>query len=586
MSKVKFPIWLKLSILTLSLVIAVASYIGKSSYEYFETTLLQREEFSNITETRFKNNQAEQQIQNLIDRAISIGKDLREKPEYELTDSDILNLEVWNLDSNSIERKVSNLSFLDKNKLNQDFFQKINKNWSKRFEINNVSEEKQMIAQVSIPFIKNEQNQYTHFIVFNFNLISLQKNFSMEDRSGFILNDKYQFLASSDEKDLLKVENKSAQIRSFLKDNVNEKQFSYKENGQEYVGSLVISPHFGIKTFIQTNKKAILEPAINVRNKIIYMTSVIFSIALFLVYFFSASLTRSITILNELVQKVAQGDFSVKSKNSIKTFLKDETTELAENFDKMTTGLTEREKFKNIIHKFHGQSVSEDLMNKDSLVVGGEKKEVCVFFSDIRGFTAFSENTSPERVVSMLNEYFEVMVSIITKRGGIVDKFIGDAIMAVWGAPQGSEKDAYNATMACLEMRQSLNELNQKRINRGESPIMIGMGLHTGSAISGIIGSSEKMEYTVIGDTVNVTSRLESSTKSFGTDLLISSQIMEKIKDHFIISKAGEALVKGKSEQLSLYKVNGLIENGQPKLIQTPYSSYESEEADKIKKIG
>src|SRR5262249_35275606 len=151
-------------------------------------------------------------------------------------------------------------------------------------------------------------------------------------------------------------------------------------------------------------------------------------------------------------------------------------------------------------------SVTEDLL-KGNLELGGSKKMVTVFFSDIRGFTAFSEGHTPEQVVQMLNEYFQIMVGIINKHGGIVDKFIGDAIMAVWGAPNATDRDTQNAVKACIEMRQALNSLNELRAGRGQVPIKIGMGLHRGEAISGTIGSSERMEYTVIGDTVNQSSR-------------------------------------------------------------------------------
>lgn len=588
MKKIKFPIWLKLSFIILSLILIVASYIGKSSYQYFEKTLIQREEFSNITETRYRSNQLEQQIQSLTDKSISIGREVMEKPEYVLKNNDLLNVEIWvKKEDGSFEqfKKTFDNSFIEKNKLPLDYFSSINSKWIPSFEISNVSFLNQAIGQLVVPFVKKEE-VYTHYLIVNFSLSYLQKTFTLDGRSGFVLNNKFQYLASSNDQDLFKVKNEDINIRELVKQKINEQQFSFSKDGKHYLASLISSPNFGIKTFISTDREVVLEPAINVRNKIIYMTSVLFSIAIFIVYFFSASLTNSITVLNKLVQKVASGDFSVKSQKLVKTFLRDETTELAENFDKMTTGLSEREKFKNILHKFHGKSVGEDLMNKENLSVGGEKKEVCVFFSDIRGFTSFSESTSPEKVVAMLNEYFETMVSIINKRGGVVDKFIGDAIMAVWGVPNGSPQDAYNATMACLEMRQALNDLNQKRIKRGENPIMIGMGLHTGQAISGIIGSSEKMEYTVIGDTVNVTSRLESSTKSMGTDLLLSEQMYLKIKESFVISEAGKVSVKGKKEELTLYKVNGFIENGSSKLVQTPYSSYEAEEDSKVHKVS
>jgi adenylate cyclase len=248
----------------------------------------------------------------------------------------------------------------------------------------------------------------------------------------------------------------------------------------------------------------------------------------------------------------------------------------------MIIGLKERDKVKNILNKFHGSSITEDLLKND-IGLGGTRKDVTVFFSDIRGFTKFSEGHTPEEVVTMLNEYFQIMVSIITTNGGVVDKFVGDAIMAVWGAPNSTENDQLMAVKACLEMRVALAELNERRMARGESEIRIGMGLHSGPAISGTIGSTERMEYTVIGDTVNMASRIESSTKAFGADLLVSEDVVRPINSDFIFELAGTAEVKGKSEPIKMYKVKGAIENGEHILIQTPYSDYEAEHAEKVK---
>ncbi len=184
----------------------------------------------------------------------------------------------------------------------------------------------------------------------------------------------------------------------------------------------------------------------------------------------------------------------------------------------------------------------------------------------------------------MLNEYFQIMVSIINKHGGVVDKFIGDAIMAVWGAPNTNERDPQNAVKACIEMRSALEKLNILRQSRGQVPIKIGIGLHRGEAISGTIGSSERMEYTVIGDTVNQASRIESSTKAFGTDFLLSDSLADFIKDEFIVEEAGRVEVKGKSEPLTLFKVRGFYdEQKNPIIVRTEWSDYEAGDADKVR---
>ena len=284
-----------------------------------------------------------------------------------------------------------------------------------------------------------------------------------------------------------------------------------------------------------------------------------------------------------LTKEISEGNFDIEARKTIKGH--DEVGLLAEAFDQMTVGLKERDKVRNLFNKFHGTTVAEELL-KTEASLGGTRKNVTIFFSDIRGFTDMSEKSSSEEIVTMLNEYFEIMVHIINRNGGVVDKFIGDAIMAVWGVPNENVNDASNAVNASLEMRIALEDLNEKRISRGQVPIKIGMGLHSGEVISGQIGSNERMEFTIIGDTVNVASRIEGSTKSFGVDLLISNEVVEKIGHQFIITNAGKVKVQGKKDHLELFKVLGVIENGAERYIETLYSTYEAEEDKKSKAVS
>ncbi|MEQ1664591.1 MAG: adenylate/guanylate cyclase domain-containing protein, partial [Bdellovibrionales bacterium] len=329
---------------------------------------------------------------------------------------------------------------------------------------------------------------------------------------------------------------------------------------------------FGPAVIAQTSEDVILAPARFMKREAFFITGLVLSGAVFFVFIFSISITNPIEKLVEVTGRIAAGDFSVQS--MIRS--KDEMGELATSVDAMVTGLKERDKIKNVMNKFHGSAISDNLL-KGNLQLGGVKKDVVVFFSDIRDFTKFSEGHTPEEVVSMLNEYFEVMVSIVTKNFGVVDKFVGDAMMAIWGAPNTSGKDNYYAIKSCIEMRLALEALNKSRLDRGMTEIKIGMGLHSGPAISGTIGSSERMEYTVIGDTVNTASRIESSTKLFGKDLLVSMEVLEGLLDNFVYEFAGEAAVHGKVEPLKMYSIKGYIdESGNKILVQTKYSDYEA----------
>ena len=159
---------------------------------------------------------------------------------------------------------------------------------------------------------------------------------------------------------------------------------------------------------------------------------------------------------------------------------------------------------------------------------------------DIRDFTAMSEKLQPEEVVEFLNEYMTLMVEIISKTGGVVDKFIGDAIMAIWGAPVPKGNDVENCLNATLMMRQNIAGFNAERKKRKQPPIMFGCGINTGSVISGQIGSPDRHEYTVIGDAVNLASRIEALSKHFAVDIIITENTYNIVKDTFSVVSMGK----------------------------------------------
>jgi len=192
---------------------------------------------------------------------------------------------------------------------------------------------------------------------------------------------------------------------------------------------------------------------------------------------------------------------------------------------------------------------------KNELKLGGERKTAAVFFSDIRSFTAISENLQPEEVVDFLNEYMSVMVDCVNKTNGVVDKFIGDAIMAVWGTPISRGNDTANAVEGALMMREALKKFNKGRGSAKKPVINIGCGINTGPVLAGQIGSHDRMEYTVIGDTVNLASRIESLNKPFCTDILISSDSYNLVKDIYLCEPMEKISVKGKKDPQQIYAV-------------------------------
>ncbi|MCK5241940.1 adenylate/guanylate cyclase domain-containing protein [bacterium] len=217
---------------------------------------------------------------------------------------------------------------------------------------------------------------------------------------------------------------------------------------------------------------------------------------------------------------------------------------------------------KGVFSRFVSPKVVDQLVKDPNaaLKLGGNQQNVTVLFSDVRGFTSMSEQIPPAQVVELLNEYFQTWTDIIFKHDGMVDKFIGDAVMAIFGTPVAHEDDPARAVRAALDMKQALEKLNNKWKGEGRRTIKIGVGLNTGEAIVGNMGSQQAMGYTAIGDTVNVASRLESKTKDLGAFFLISESTYQAVKDIVEVKEHAGIMLKGKAEALSVYEVLGLKE--------------------------
>ncbi len=214
-----------------------------------------------------------------------------------------------------------------------------------------------------------------------------------------------------------------------------------------------------------------------------------------------------------------------------------------------------------VVKRLFGQFVSQEVFqaimrDRTGLRLDGVSIEATVLFSDIRGFTTLSEELGPDNTFTILNEYFGEMVDVIFRNGGRLDKFIGDAIMAVYGAPFSQPDDVLRAVKSAHEMQQRLRSLNKVLAQQGKPELTIGVGLATGLVHAGVIGTSEKMEYAVIGDTVNTASRLEHLTKELGVSILMSEGTYEAVKDHVEAIDLGEQEIRGKQGKLRVY---GLI---------------------------
>ena len=278
--------------------------------------------------------------------------------------------------------------------------------------------------------------------------------------------------------------------------------------------------------------------------------AVIFGI--FSVILFSFLITRPIKRVIEGMRRISQGDFSIE----VKVKSSDEVGLLSRTFNNMIQGL------KVLV----SPEVAQVVLSTENLVEVAENRIVTVLFSDIRSFTTISEALTPHQVVEMLNEYLDRMTAVIQSYGGVIDKFVGDEIFAVFGAPFEHPLHPLAACAAGLGMGEELRRFNQEREEKGLPPIRIGIGINTGEVISGAIGSSRRIDYTSIGDTVNLGARLEGVNKVYGTLCILSEFTYQYVREDVIVRELDLIRVKGKEKPVCIYELLALTPQGKEKI--------------------
>lgn len=323
-------------------------------------------------------------------------------------------------------------------------------------------------------------------------------------------------------------------------------------DGEERLGAFRRTAFAGVGVVAEAPAKLAFEAVAAIGRRNYLILGAVLSIALALAWFFSRSLTGPVVVLMDASRRVEGGDFAFAAEATTR----DELGALIETFGAMCRGLAEREKIKDAFGRFVNKTVAE-LAMKGELTLGGERRVATVLFSDIRSFTSISETMQPERVVDFLNRYLSRMVACVEATGGTVDKFVGDAIMAIWGVPVRTGRDTEAAALGALAMRASLAEFNAGRGGPDDPLIRIGIGINAGPVLAGQIGSERRMEYTVIGDAVNLASRIEALNKPFGTDILLSERAARELGDAWAFGGLPAVEVKGKSEPLRVYALLG-----------------------------
>lgn len=267
----------------------------------------------------------------------------------------------------------------------------------------------------------------------------------------------------------------------------------------------------------------------------------------------AALLSRPIFRLVQATGAIAAGNFNI----ALPVASRDELGVLTDSFNRMARSLREKEMIKRAFTRYVAREVVEEILkDPENLVLSGERRQVTVLFCDVRGFTPMSERLAPEEVVLLLNDFYTLMIETTFQYDGTLDKFLGDAVMAVFGAPMAHPDHSARAIRTALAMQEGITGLNERRARDGKEAISVGIGVSAGEAVAGTVGTEDRMEYTVIGDSVNLAARLEANAKP--GQILISHRTYERVRDLVDARPLGRIRVKGKEEEVEVYEVLGL----------------------------
>jgi len=578
--RIKFPVSVKLIIIVSLIVVAAMSVLTYISLYFFERETENRIRDNNISLSQTVANQSEKEILQLFDSAnllFQIG--LSSSGDALLIDDFFANSRslifvgipgsglgfsnrAWFRSSGIINESAILESVMAAN------FEIIDRARAGETLVINVSPlipnlDSPVIALFA-PFLFGTERQ--SFVVLADVGASLAE--SVQGQEGFtttmIINSEGEILAHPDSARVLGGENlrNSEIFEKIYAQGLPRGQIVYEEETEEgllgVMGSfaLISTGNLGVITTVREADAFAVVGSIRILNW--SLLGIVLSFAILGVYFFSQSLSNPLKELTLATMQIKVGNYDI----TIRPRTKDEVGILTQNFSSMVPSLMARERLFQRMESFVNKQVAQ-MIDNDTLPEHAETKEVTVFFSDVRNFTSMSEAMGdPQLVINNLSEYFRAMVPCIEQTRGTVDKFIGDAVMAVWGSMYNLENPAENAINASLMMRAVLRKFN---VDRGsvEKPIFrIGCGLSSGPATVGIMGdTSSKMEWAHMGDTVNLASRIEALNKPLGTDIIISQSTANRVEGIFSLVPLQKIKVKGKSEPQPIYTVLGRMDN-------------------------
>jgi adenylate cyclase len=325
---------------------------------------------------------------------------------------------------------------------------------------------------------------------------------------------------------------------------------------------------FGWTVVISEQREAFYRSINEIVTRMSLILSISLAVSIVLLLFFTGVLTRPLrNVVEAMTEIISTGELGRR----VEVLYRDETGRLGHTFNLMSSELERaydqikgyalqaavarlnEQKTRNVFQKYVPKEVINRYIAHPEEMLVGEDRVLAVLFSDIRSFTTISEPLRPDQLVDLLNQYFSLMVDIVMQRNGIVDKYIGDAIMALFGAPVRHEDDALQSVLTGLQMLDDLRDFNRLQEEHGRMPWRIGIGINYGPVTVGNIGSEKKMDYTVIGDGVNVAQRLESLTKQYGEALIVSEAVEYKVRDQIPCRLLDKVVVKGRTRGIGIF---------------------------------
>jgi adenylate cyclase len=288
-------------------------------------------------------------------------------------------------------------------------------------------------------------------------------------------------------------------------------------------------------------------------KEIVFALVVLLAVSMAVIHRYSKNLKQSLSIQLGAMERISQGDLDAR----VPLLADDEFARIAAKTNEMIQGLKERDICQVRFGRYVSPEISRRILNGE-ISADGELVEATILFCDLRGYTSFVEKKSPTDVVRFMNRYFTEMERAVRENGGIVLQYIGDEIEAVFGTPAvPSQNHSERAVSAALAMRAALEQINEQRRSDGESEIRHGVGVHCGTVLAGNVGSPERLVYAMVGDAVNVASRLQVLNKTCGTDILVSRNVVERLSGlDFRFESMGAFPIRGKTEQIEVFSVS------------------------------